>query len=57
LNLKRNADVKAAGANHGGCAMLAEIFMLRLEAAARAVKEAANSSRFVPITLPSAKAS
>ena len=38
--------------------MLAEIFMLRLEAAARAAKEAAtNSSRFVPITLPSAKAS
>jgi hypothetical protein len=57
LNLKRNADVKAAGANHGGYAMLAEIFMLRLEAAARAAKEAANSSRFVPITLPTAKAS
>src|SRR5262245_32562011 len=37
--------------------MLAEIFMLRLEAAARAAKEAANSSRFVPITLPTAKAS
>jgi hypothetical protein len=35
--------------------MLAEIFMLRLEAAARAAKEAANSSRFVPITLPAAK--
>jgi hypothetical protein len=35
--------------------MLADIFMLRLEAAARAVKEAAatsSSSRFVPITLP-----
>ena len=36
--------------------MLAEIFMLQ-EAAARAAKEAANSSRFVPITLPTAKAS
>ena len=32
--------------------MLAEIFMLQLEAAARAAKEAAKSSRFVPITLP-----
>jgi hypothetical protein len=33
-------------------AMLAEIFMLRLEAAARVAKfEAATSSRFVPITL------
>ena len=33
--------------------MMAEIFMLRLEAAARAAKEAAAaSSRFVPITLP-----
>ena len=38
-------------------AMLAEIFMLRLEAAARAAKEAANSSRFVPITFPTAKMS
>ena len=38
--------------------MLAEIFMLRLEAAARVVKfEAAIPSRFVPITLPAAKAS
>jgi hypothetical protein len=39
--------------------MLAEIFMLRLEAAAQAPKEAAatsSSSRFVPITLPVAKA-
>lgn len=37
--------------------MLAEIFMLRLEAAARAAKETAavTSSRFVPITLPAAK--
>jgi hypothetical protein len=34
--------------------MLAEIFMLRLEAAARAPKEAAPaaSSRFIPLTLP-----
>jgi hypothetical protein len=38
--------------------MLAEIFMLRLETAARAAaNEAATSSRFVPITLPAAKAS
>ena len=37
--------------------MLAEIFMLRLEAAARAAKAVATSSRFVPITLPAAKAS
>jgi hypothetical protein len=37
--------------------MLAEIFMLRLEAAARAAKEAAPPPRFVPITLPAAKAS
>jgi hypothetical protein len=36
--------------------MLAEIFMLRLEAAARAAKEAATSPRFVPITSPAAKA-
>src|SRR5262249_56325508 len=57
LNRKRDAADKTAGANQGGTAMLAEIFMLRLEAAARAAKEAANSSRFVPITLPSAKAS
>ena len=35
--------------------MLAEIFMLRLEAAARAAKEAATSARFVPITLLAAK--
>jgi hypothetical protein len=33
--------------------MLAEIFMLKLEAAARAVKDGATTSpRFVPITLP-----
>jgi hypothetical protein len=37
--------------------MLAEIYMLRLEAAARAVKEAATRSRFVPVTLPAGKSS
>ena len=39
-------------------AMLAEIFMLRLETAARAAKEAlpVSNSQFVPITLPAAKA-
>jgi hypothetical protein len=37
--------------------MLAEILMLRLEAAARAAKEATSRPRFVPITLPAAKAS
>jgi hypothetical protein len=57
LNRKRNAADKTAKANQRDTAMLAEIFMLRLEAAARAAKEAANSSRFVPITLPTAKAS
>jgi hypothetical protein len=37
--------------------MLAEIFLLRLETAVRAAKEAAASgSRFVPITLPAVKA-
>jgi hypothetical protein len=36
--------------------MLAEIFMLRLEAVVRmAAKEAAANSRFVPITLPTAR--
>jgi hypothetical protein len=39
-------------------AMLAEIFMLRLETAARVAKfEAATPSRFVPITLPGVRAS
>jgi len=59
LNRKRNAADKTAKADHGGTAMLAEIFMLRLEAAARAAKEAAAAAplRFVPITLPAAKAS
>ena len=40
--------------------MLAEIYILKLEAAVRAVKEAANTastSRFVPVILPAAKAS
>src|SRR5262249_59944950 len=47
-----------AMSNQRGCAMLAEIFMLRLETAARVVKfEAATPSRFVPITLPAAKTS
>ena len=37
--------------------MLAEIYMLKLETAARAAKEAAaSSSRFVPIEPPKAKA-
>ena len=36
--------------------LLAEIFMLRVETATReAAKEAAISSRFVPITLPAAR--
>ena len=38
-----------------GTAMMAEIFMLRLEAAARAAKEAATTnSRFVSTTLTAA---
>ena len=38
--------------------MLAEIYMLRLEAAARAAKEAARSSSpFMPVSLPAVKAS
>jgi hypothetical protein len=40
--------------------MLAEIYLLKLEAAVRAGKEAAtaaSTSRFVPVTLPAAKAS
>ena len=35
--------------------MLAEIFMIRMEAIARVAKEAVNS-RFVPIALPAPKA-
>jgi hypothetical protein len=40
--------------------MLAEIYLLKLETAVRAAKEsatAASTSRFVPATLPAAKAS
>jgi hypothetical protein len=40
--------------------MLAEIYMLRLEATARAAKEAAitrSTSVFVPVTVPPVKAS
>ena len=40
--------------------MLAEIYILKLGAAVRAVKEAATTaltSRFMPVTLPAAKAS
>jgi hypothetical protein len=38
--------------------MLAEIYILRLEAAARAAKDATtSSSRFVPVSLPAVKAS
>jgi hypothetical protein len=40
--------------------MLAEIYLLKLEAAVRAAKGAAttaSTSRFVPVTLPAAKAS
>jgi len=56
LNRKRNAADKAPE-QPWSTAMLAEIFMLRLEAAARAAKEAATHSQFVPITLPATKAS
>ena len=38
--------------------MLAEIYLLKLEAAVRAAKEAAttaSTSRFVPVTLPAAR--
>jgi hypothetical protein len=44
----------------GESLMLAEIFLLRLEAATRAAKESSTSSsnsRFVPISMPAAKAS
>ena len=40
--------------------MLAEIYLLKLEAAVRAAKEAVtmvSTSRVVPVTLPAAKAS
>ena len=39
--------------------MLAEIYLLKVEAAVRAAKEAAttaSTSRFVPVTLPAGKA-
>ena len=41
-------------------AMLAEIYLLKLEVAVRAAKEAATTAstlRFVPVTLPAGKAS
>jgi hypothetical protein len=44
----------------GVCPQLAEIYLLKLEAAVRAAKEAAataSTSRFVPVTLPAAEAS
>jgi hypothetical protein len=44
----------------GESLMLAEIFLLRLEAATRAAKESSttsSNSRFVPIPMPAAKAS
>jgi len=37
--------------------MLAEIFMLKVEAAARVAAKEAASTRFVPVTLPTPKAS
>jgi len=56
LNRKRNAADKAPE-QPWSTAMLAEIFMLRLEAAARAAKfQAGTPSRFVPITLPASAA-
>jgi len=55
VNRKRTAADKAPE-QPWSTAMLAEIFMLRLEAVARAAKEAAPPSWFVPITLPAAKA-
>jgi hypothetical protein len=55
LNRERVADVKQCSGGENKYAQLAEIFMLRLEATARAAKEAVP--RFVPITLPVTKAS
>jgi hypothetical protein len=52
--------LRTVGQNRREIEMLAEIFLLRLEPTARAAKEAAATSsnpRFVPITLPTAKAS
>ena len=51
--------LRTVGQNRREIEMLAEIFLLRLEATARAAKEAAvtsSNSRFVPITLSTAKA-
>ena len=47
-------------ARRAAAAILAEIYLLKLEAAVRAAKEAAttaSTSRFVPVTLQAAKAS
>jgi hypothetical protein len=53
VDSKRSAADKAPE-QPWSTAMLAEIFMLRLEAAARVAK---FEARFVPITLPAVKAS
>ena len=45
-------DQLARSPNLGRTAMLAEIFMLQVEAEARTAKDKATRSRFVPITLP-----
>jgi hypothetical protein len=52
--------LRTLGQNRREIEMLTEIFLLHLEATARVAKEAAvtgSNSRFVPITLPTAKAS
>ena len=55
LNRKFSAPCNRVERTMEGTAMMAEIFMLRLEAAARAAKEAATTnSRFVPNTLAAA---
>jgi hypothetical protein len=51
---------KSGGEAEAIMAMLAEIYLLKLEAAVRAAKEAAttaSTSRFVPVTFPAGKAS
>jgi hypothetical protein len=51
---------RAAAASEPKAPPWAEIYILKLEAAVRAAKEAAtmaSTSRFVPVTLPAAKAS
>ena len=56
----RQAKKRAARVGQRSTAMLAEIYLLKLEAAVRAAKEAAttaSTSRFVPVTLPAGKAS